>query len=156
MQLATINPLVPRKKLCFRSTLLAVFFSGLSSLTSAQTVLITDEEAKLPNAQALSTRAITRGPSIKLTTPAEVSAKSFALKLDIEARGGAKIDTGSLKVEYLKQPIVDLTARFKAGLQGHHIDLHEIKVPQGQHPIKVSIKDSEGREGTQVIQLVAK
>jgi hypothetical protein len=136
--------------------LCALGLATLSMQVSAQVILITEEESKFPNAQTLSTRAITRGPAIKLLSPTEVSAKQFAIKLNMEARGGAKIDATSLKVEYLKQPLVDLTARFKAGLQGAHIELPQVKVPEGQHDIRVSIKDSEGREGSHTFQLRAK
>ena len=150
------SPLVFKYPPWFQQSVVGLFFLGLGVLASAQTVLITEEEAKFPNAQVLSTRAITRGPAIKLVTPTEVPAKSFAMKVDLEARGGAKIDPNSLKVEYLKQPAVDLTARFRPGLQGNHIELHQARVPEGQHAIKVSIKDSEGREGAHIIQLLAK
>ena len=156
MKPSVIKPLVFNGWCFFCKPLLGFFFLAMASLSQAQTVLITEEEAKFPNAQVLSTRAITRGPGIKVLTPTEVAAKSFALKLDLEARGGAKIDPSSLKIEYLKQPIVDLTSRFKSGLQGNHIEMHQAKVPEGQHLIKVSIKDSEGREGVHIIQLLAK
>jgi len=63
----------------------------LFALTSfAQVKLITEVEAKAPNLQVPSTRAITRGPGISLASPLEVTAKSFAFKLNFEPRGGAK------------------------------------------------------------------
>ena len=156
MQLKYFSLLVLKLRSLPRQSCIAIVLTAMSTMVSGQTILITEEEAKLPNAHVLSTRAITRGPAIKLLTPTEVPAKSFALKLNLEARGGAKIDPGSLKIEYLKQPIVDLTSRFKAGLQGNHIELQQAKIPEGQHAIKVSIKDSEGREGMHIIQLLAK
>lgn len=156
MQLNEFSHLVHKSRGWMRQSCMGMILTVMATMASSQTILITEEEAKLPNAQVLSTRAITRGPVIKLVTPTEVPAKSFALKLNLEARGGAKIDTGSLKIEYLKQPIVDLTSRFKAGLQGNHIELQQAKIPEGQHAIKVSIKDSEGREGIHIIQLLAK
>ena len=156
MRLKIFNLLVLKLKSWLRQLCMVIVLTAMATMASAQTILITEEEAMLPNAQVLSTRAITRGPGIKLLTPTEVPAKSFALKLNLEARGGTKIDPGSLKIEYLKQPIVDLTSRFKAGLQGNHIELQQAKVPEGQHAIKVSIKDSEGREGMHIIQLLAK
>ena len=134
----------------------ALVLWSVAPFATAQVVLITEDEAKTPNAQIISTRAITRGPSIKLTSPADVAAKSFPIKLELAARGGAKIDVNSLKVEYLKQPLVDLTPRFKPGLQANSLELSQVKVPQGQHAIRISIKDSDGREGTQTINLQAK
>lgn len=156
MNRSIMSPLVFKYIPCFQQSLVGLIFLGAGALASAQTVLITEEESRFPNAQVLSTRAITRGPAIKLVTPTDVPAKSFAMKFDLEARGGSKLDHNSLKVEYLKQPVVDLTARFKPGLQGNHLELHQAKVPEGHHAIKVSIKDSEGREGSHVFQLSAK
>lgn len=134
----------------------ALCLGGFLSTAGAQTALITDEEARSPNAQIATTRAITRGPAIKLATPADVKAQSFPLRIDLEAKGGTKIDPNSLRVEYLKQPLIDLTARFKPALQGNRMEFVQAKVPEGQHAIRVSIKDSEGREATQTIHLNAK
>lgn len=126
------------------------------TLVLAEVKLITEDEAKAPNLQVPATRAITRGPGISLQTPLEVSAKSFAFKLAFEPRGGAKIDASSIKFEYLKQPIVDLTARFKPGLNGNTLELAQASVPVGTHPIRVWVRDSEGREAQTTIQLTAK
>jgi hypothetical protein len=93
--------------------ILALSLTAVHWLAAAQIKLISDDEAKAPNLQVPATRAITRGPGISLQTPAEVAAKSFDFKLAFEPRGGAKIDASSIKFEYLKQPIVDLTSRFK-------------------------------------------
>ena len=127
-----------------------------SGLVQAQNILITEAEAQTPSLQVPTTRAITRGPGINLLTPSEVLAKSFTLKLVFEPRGGAKIDASSIKFEYLKQPIIDLTTRFRPGLSGNQIELAMETVPPGKHPIRVSVRDSEGREGHTVIHLSAK
>ena len=141
------------------SLILALSTMALALLphwVNAQVKLITDEEAKSPNLQVPGTRAITRGPGISLQTPLEVTAKSFPFKLAFEPRGGAKIDPSSIKFEYLKQPIVDLTARFKSGLNGNTLELAQASVPVGTHPIRVWVRDSEGREAQTTIQLTAK
>jgi hypothetical protein len=128
----------------------------LSLPAMAQVKLITEEEAKAPNLQVASTRAITRGPGISMASPLEVPAKSFAFKLNFEPRSGAKIDPSSMKFEYLKQPPIDLTSRFTPGLNGNQIDLPKVSVPVGAHPIRVFVRDSEGREASTIIQLSAK
>lgn len=122
----------------------------------AQVKLITEEEAKTPSQQVGSTRAITRGPGIKLLTPSDVIAKSFAFKLLLEPRGGASLNASSLRVEYLKHPPIDLTARVQSGLVGNTLEMSNVTVPAGDHPLRVSIRDSEGREGSTVIHLNAK
>jgi hypothetical protein len=118
--------------------------------------LISPNEAQLPDAKAVTTRAITRGPGIKMLSAPEVNAASFALKIALEPRGGAKIDPHSLRVEYLKEPAVDLTPRVSAGVKPDQIDLPQVSVPKGVHHLRVSVKDSEGRASTSVLSLNAK
>ena len=140
----------------FSTAVMALALTSLPWLACAQIKLITEAEAQTPNLQVPATRAITRGPGISLLSPSEVTGKSFALKLAFEPRGGAKIDASTIKFEYLKQPIIDLTAKFKAGLNGNQIELSQASVPAGTHPIRVSVRDSEGREGNTIIHLSAK
>jgi hypothetical protein len=85
-----------------------------------------------------------------------VAARGFPLQLALDPRGGARIDPDSLKVTYLKQPAVDLTARLKPGLQGNQIALSRLAVPAGVHPIRVSVRDTEGREGVLTFLLRAR
>jgi hypothetical protein len=123
----------------------------------AADALITDEEARLPDAPgAAPTRGISRGPGVRLATPEEVVARGFALQLAFEPRGGSRIDPASLKVTYLKQPAVDLTPRLKAGLAGNQIALARVAVPAGIHPIRVSVRDTDGREGVLTFLLRAR
>jgi hypothetical protein len=135
---------------------MALAMGSLPCLASAQTKLITEAEAQTPNLQVPATRAITRGPGISLLSPTEVAGKAFAFKLAFEPRGGAKIDAGSIKFEYLKQPLVDLTSRFKPGLNGNQLELPQVSIPTGTHPIRVSVRDTEGREAHTIIHLNAK
>lgn len=126
----------------------------LSSAAYAQALqLITAEEAKLPTPSAKPpSRGITRGPGVKLASPETVSG-NFAFKVAFEPRGGSKIDTGSVKVEYLKGAGVDLTARLKSGIKPEGIEIPAAAAPAGEHPIRVSVRDSEGRMGTAEFKL---
>lgn len=118
--------------------------------------LIKDAEAKLPAATAggLATRGITRGPGIKQVSPdSSQSIKSpFNFKVAFEPRGGAKIDLSSVKVTYLKSPPVELLDRVKPGLNETGIDLNGAEVPPGDHQIRVSVTDSEGRQSSSVVE----
>lgn len=138
------------------TTVLTLTLGCLPWLALAETKLITEAEAQTPNLQVPSTRAISRGPGISLLSPADVAAKSFAFKLAFEPRGGAKIDESTLKIEYLKQPVIELTSRFKPGLNGNLLELTKASVPAGAHPIRVTVRDTEGREAQTVIRLNAK
>jgi len=51
---------------------------------------------------------------------------------------------------------VDLTPRVKSGMSGNHIELPRVSVPAGSHPIRVSVRDTEGREGVLTFQLRAR
>jgi len=136
--------------------LMTAVLVSTASLATAQTVqLITEDEAKLPAASQASTRAITRGPGIKLVSP-EVVGKNFAFKVAFAPRGSSKIDPASVQVVYLKNPQVDLTSRVKAGIGPEGIEVTAAQAPAGEHPIKVSVRDDEGRQGSATFNLVVK
>ena len=128
-----------------------------SSATFAQSVqLITVDEAKLPASAAKPpSRAITRGPGVKLASPESVSG-TFPFKIAFEPRGESKIDAASIKVEYLKGPGVDLTERLKGGFKPTGIEIPAAAAPAGEHPIRVTVRDSEGRQGNGEFKLVVK
>lgn len=128
-----------------------------ASLAQAQVQLITNDEAKLPNATGMiATRGVTRGPAIKVVSP-DPSAKDlkglFDLKIAFEPRGGAKIDPASVKLTYLKSPSVELADRVKAGIKPEGIEVSKVSVPPGEHQIRVTVKDDEGRQTSTVLSL---
>ena len=130
---------------------------GLLSGPAAAVTLIKDEEARLPAAAGeLVTRGITRGPGVKMLSPdpAAGPVKSpFNLKVSFEPRGGARIDPASVSVTYLKATPVDLLPRVKTGLSAGGIELAGAEVPPGEHQIRVTVQDSEGRQSSTVLQL---
>lgn len=124
---------------------------ALAFLGAAQAApLIKEDEAKLPAAsEPERTRGITRGPAIKVVSPdpsAQAVKSPFNFKVAFEPRGGAKIDPASVKVTYLKSPSIDLLDRIKPGLSEKGIDLAGAEAPAGEHQIRVTVRDSEGRE----------
>lgn len=140
-----------KKKLLLAGGMLLLSMAGGAHAAA----LITESEARLPPAAGtIATRGITRGPGIRVLSPepGAVAVKSpFSLKVAFEARGGAKVDAGSIKVTYLKTPSVDLLERVKPGLSGAGIDLGSAEAPPGEHQIRVSVQDSEGRQSNAVI-----
>lgn len=139
-----------------RMLMAAVLMAG-TNLAAAQTVqLITEDEAKLPATAQASARAITRGPGIKLVSPEAVGKSSFAFKVAFAPRGSSKIDPASVQVVYLKNPQVDLTSRVKAGINPEGIEVTAASAPAGEHPIRVSVRDDEGRQGSATFHLVVK
>jgi hypothetical protein len=119
--------------------------------------LISAKEAALPPASgALATRGISRGPAIKLASPEADTpvAAPFDFKVNFEPRGDARIDPSSVKVVYMKSPFVDLTPRLKSAISANGIDFAKADVPPGTHTIRVTVKDTEGRETNSVLNLV--
>lgn len=133
-----------------------VWLSLASSATAQPVQLITDKEANLPAAPQAASRAITRGPGVKVLSPENVASGAFPLKVVFEPRGGSKIDPSSVQVTYLKNPAVDLTSRIKSGIRPDGIDLASVTAPGGDHPILISVRDNEGRQGSLVINLSVK
>jgi len=140
-----------------RSLSFVVFCGTLSTFNLNAAPLVTAQEAALPPASGtLATRGISRGPAVKLNSPeADTPIQSpFDLKFTFEARGESKIDPSSVKVVYMKTPIVDLTPRLKNAITPTGIDFQKADLPVGTHVLKVTVKDTEGRETNSIINLV--
>jgi len=138
------------------SKLICLAFLFAWGTASAQVQLITADEAKQPASAAKpASRAITRGPGVKLASPESVSGQ-FPLAIAFEPRGESKIDTASVKVELLKGNGVDLTDRVKSGIKPTGIEIPSASAPAGEHPIRVTVRDSEGRLGTAEFKLTVK
>jgi hypothetical protein len=134
----------------------AVLLLGASAVHAQALQLITADEAKLAAAATKPpSRAITRGPGVKLASPESVSGQ-FAFKVAFEPRGDAKIDAGTVKVEYLKGSGVDLTERLKPSIKPGGIEVAAAAAPPGEHPIRVTVRDSEGRQGSAEFKLTVK
>lgn len=134
-----------------------VALSFLVSLEAAYAApLITAKEAALPPATKVVTRGISRGPSVKFVSPTAGSTVNspFDLKVVFEPRGDSKVDVNSVKVTYLKFPYVDLTPRLKSAITAGGINFQNAEVPSGDHAVKVSVQDNEGRETNAEFNLI--
>jgi hypothetical protein len=110
--------------------------------------LITGDEAQLPPAARLISRGgITRGPSIKVVSPQPDGRVRvpFDLTVDFQAHGGSRIDPDSVKVTYLREPLVDLTSRLQTGISEAGIQCAGVTVPPGKHDIEIEVTDRDGR-----------
>ena len=129
----------------------AVTAGLVSSSARANNLLISEEEAKLPppkGAVVADRRGITRGPRIEIVGEREQNHSPLHLQLKFESFGGSKIDPGSLRVTYLRNPNVDLTDRVRSFASVSGLDMPDAELPPGDHMIRVDIKDSDGRVGT--------
>jgi len=127
-----------------------------TSFVSAAPLINTKEAALPPATGALATRGISRGPSVKLISPAADTPVNSPIdfKVSFEARGEGKIDPASVKVVYMKSPFVDLTPRLKNAISASGIEFANADVPPGSHTIRVTAKDTDGRETNSVFTLV--
>jgi hypothetical protein len=136
------------------AALLLCFGSVGAAGEDTKVVLITSAEARLPAPPmtALTKRAgVTRGPQINALSPkpdAKGVSSPFRFQVKFTARSGAKIDSESVHVVYLKQPLVELTDRLKQYINADGIDVAAAEAPPGTHSIKIDVKDSEGRAGS--------
>ena len=126
---------------------------GLTAGTASAEMLITEQEAALPAAAggSMAFRGVTRGPKVQMASPAAegtVFKSPVNLQLKFESFGGAAVDPNSVKVTYMKTPAVDLTPRMKSSIKAGGIEMPAAELPAGEHPIRVEIKDSEGRSGS--------
>ncbi len=134
----------------------AMAFAAPVTRAHASEVLITPQEAQLPpqkGAFGVATRGITRGPKIAIVSTPDGLKSPIRLQMNFESFGGAKIDTSTLKVTYLKDPSVDLTDRVKPFVKPEGIDMPDAILPPGDHTLRVDVKDSDGRMATSSIVL---
>ena len=133
------------------------FWLIFSALFAQAALLISQKEAALPAAESvLPTRGISRGPSIKMANPGnDISVSSpFDFRVTFEPRGDSKVEVDSIKVVYMKSPFVDLTPRLKNGITSSGILFPSAEAPPGIHAIRITVKDSEGREASLVQTLL--
>jgi len=143
------------RKRAMQLVIIASIFTLMPGLSSAGQ-LISNEESKLPAAAKFAARGgLTRGPGVKFVSPTDGQIKGpFDMKFQFEPRGGSKIDPASVKVTYLKAPLVDLTERVKPFVSAKGIDMAKVEIPPGEHDIKVEVTDDVGRKGSTVVSLV--
>ena len=131
------------------SGMTACLFTLCVSAVATAEPLITAEEAARPSSviPETSSRGIARGPAVNwlLPDPGAPITSPFELKVQFEARQDAKIDFDSIQVVYLKDPNVDLTPRLGQSITSKGIFSKEVEVPPGNHVLRVSVRDQEGR-----------
>jgi hypothetical protein len=122
--------------------------------SEAGTILITEQEASLPNAHGGPiSRGIGRGPSVELVQPAETAHSPVHFQIRFQAFGGNKIDLDTLHISYLKTPEIDLIPRLTRFVQRSGIDIPDAELPPGEHSFRIEVSDTEGRTRSSVLVL---
>lgn len=142
----------------------AAFAGPGAAVDAAPLKLITEEEARMePYAGAMMMMRAMGGPVIKVVRPDQadgqqvpVLGRPVHISVRFEPLSNAKVDMASLKVVYLKLWGIDITDRLKPYVSGEAIDAPEADIPPGEHSIRVDIKDTSGRQSSQVFRFVVK
>eukprot|EP01136_Pigoraptor_vietnamica_P042722 Opistho-1_new@17238 len=128
----------------------------LASLQASAVVLITEDEARLPKAPKTDSRAgLTRGPAIEVVSPKadELVGGPVRIVVRFQPRNGAKIATDSVRLLYMANPRVDLTPRVAGFVKEEGIAIPDAEMPPGNYQLLLQVKDSEGRPGSEYINL---
>ncbi len=121
---------------------------------AAGTILITAQEAGLPAEKFTDARrGISRDPQVELVEPINVTHSPLHFHVKFRAFGGSKISPGTLQMNYLKTPEVDLVPRVAQFVQSSGIDIPDAEIPPGDHFFRIAISDSDGRTRSSVIEL---
>lgn len=133
-----------------KALLVASAILGVMPAGAAEPVqLITVEEAQLPPSGSDGpARNITRGPGIDSVAPSPIGVKgTFRFAVKFKPRNGVAIDPESVRVTYLREPNIDLTARLKGFISADGIEAPAVVAPEGEHVIAIEAVDKEGRTG---------
>lgn len=128
----------------------AILSAALLPASATEPVqLITTEEAQLPSSESDGiVRNITRGPGVDAVAPSPVGVTgSFRFAVKFKPRNGVEIDPETVRVTYLREPHIDLTARLKEFISADGIDAPAVVAPAGEHVIEIEAVDKEGRTG---------
>jgi len=126
---------------------------ALAVLGSTGFALITPREAMLP-AMLIADRDIANGPHIEAKDLENVRLHSpLHFRLAFRSRDEASIDLDSLVVSYLRGPNVDLTPRIKPFVNLTGIEILQAEVPDGEHTLRIDLKDVDGRISTKTFIL---
>lgn len=142
-----------------RRLTLAVFPALASSAARANPIeIIQRPEAALPPPRDVpsATRAVTRGPVIRMVAPGASPADitgPFWFRVEFSARGGARIQPASLRVIYLRAWEVDVTERLKPFVTEAALEIREAVIPVGDHHLRIEVQDDNGRSGSALISL---
>jgi hypothetical protein len=128
--------------------------SFISSYSHAGTILITEQEANLPQESVLvAGRAITRGPSVQFVQSGATVHSPIHFQVRFQAFGGSKINLDTLRMIYLKTPEIDLVPRVIRFTQRDGIDILDAEIPPGEHYFRIEISDTEGRIRSSIFEL---
>ena len=138
--------------------LITVASASLAQGQPATVALVSAEEAARPDAPPRLVRGLFPGPTIRLAVPSESALgqplrSPLHLRIEFVPHNGSRVDPSSVRMTYLKSPMVDLTPRIAPAVAEQGIDLAQIALPPGHHSFQISATDSNGNRGVAVYTL---
>jgi len=115
--------------------------------------LVTAQEAALPPDEALEfvlRGSPTRRPAVVVISPAQnagLVTSPVSLKIRFQAFGGAKINSESVVMTYMRKPAINLTQRVRSFIRNDGIDVPDAELPPGAHAFRIEVRDTDGRAG---------
>ncbi|MGH0033566.1 MAG: hypothetical protein ACQGVK_00920 [Myxococcota bacterium] len=139
-----------------RSSGLALVTLALAGMAAAAgsgpLVLITPEEAELPNLSPVaSVEDLTDGPEIRIVSPEPDSTQPTTFPVEIEFHegpSGAPPNLLSLKVTYKKAWGIDITSRLSGYVEENRISVPDVIFPSGKHTVLIYIEDEMEKAST--------
>ena len=143
-----------------RARVLRPAFVGLMLLLSAAWTsaleLITKEEAARPPGMRIDLRGPFPGPTIEIVSPPSDVRQVSPIRLlaRFTTYAGTEVDKETVRLIYIKTPLIELTDRVRDFITTKGIDLNNAEVPPGIHTIRIQLKDSAGRTGSTYLTFV--
>ena len=135
-----------------KTAFVAVFVFLVAATTSAFD-LITKEEASLPSGTKTELRGPFPGPVVEVVLPpSDVGQRSpIRFLVRFKTFAGSPVDKESVRLIYIKNPLIELTPRVRPFITSTGIELVDANVPPGTHTIRVQLKDSAGRTSSKYV-----
>lgn len=131
---------------------------NVNSKTHTTVNLLTEEEATLQEAKDFGFAGENLpkdGPDIKIISPSQdrEMRSPFKLAVRFTPRSGSQVDLSTFRVECLKIITVDLTSRVRPYLTSNGIEMENVKIPAGNHRIRLSVADTMGNVTVEVFTI---
>jgi hypothetical protein len=126
----------------------------LISPANAFWLITADDASRKPVGAIIEEKGPVPGPAITVVLPASGVQLRSPVEFDVRFRsfGGSSIDVASVRIAYVKDPLIDLTKRVKDRLAPKGFDhagfkFDDADVVPGTHTVRIEVRDSAGRTG---------
>ncbi len=118
-------------------------------------VLVTEEEAALPDAPPEVERQPCTKPYIEISSPQDKKAYRAPLPIEVlfTPSTGHRIEVSKTRVRLLKGFVpIDLTQRVKEFLTAEGVSMPRADLPRGTHRVKITVEDTSGASCSKMVE----